>query len=197
MIKGKFIYTASLDHYEWDPKSNNIKVSSIIAEKEFPEDKFKNYIKGELICLIILGVVLISLISIPLFLLTPKAGVITLGVLIISLCLISFLYIRNSIKNGLRYDFGPQKDWIEKESIYELFKEEIEREGKIKIKEEARAKRWRKKHPLEEMIRVALETKDSRAIADLIRYCIDVKGELLPSPPEEDKDKIIVKYLNN
>ena len=192
----KFFYSAKIRTYQWNPDKNKIDVGVTKVTKPWPEEDIKKYKKDYIIAIIFTSLLLGGLGCLGLAFNILIGLCCSVGIFLISL-IIGFIKYFLDLRKDHIYDLGGEGEWIEDTRLKKIFEEEIKRENKCRIKQEAKAKKWRKKNPLEEMIRIALETKDSRVIADLIRYCIDVKGELAPPPPEEDKDKIIVKYLNN
>lgn len=196
MKSGKFFYSATIKTYQWNPDKNEIEIGVTKVEKPWPEEDIKKYRLDYIITILFASFLLSGLGCLGLAFNEIIGLCCSIGILLVTLA-IGFIKYFLDLKKDHIYDLGGEDGWIEDTRLKKIFAEEIEKENKYRIKQEAKAKRWRKKNPLEEMIRIALETKDSRAIADLIRYCIDVKGELTPPPPEEDKGKIIVKYLDN
>ena len=196
MKTGKFFYSAKIKTYHWDPDKNKVEVDLIRVEKRWPEEDIKKYKKDYLITILFASLLLGSLggVGFAFNLLTGLIGTLSLFFFTLTIGFIKYL---TAIQKDYHYDLGYEDGWREDCKLKDIFSEEIEEENIHRIKEEAKAKRWRKKNPLEELIRKSLETKDSKIIAELIRYCIDVKEEVVPQDLEEDKDKIIVKYLDN
>lgn len=196
MKVGDFFYSANIKSYHWNPNKNEVEVGLTRVEKRWPEEDIKKYKKDFLIAILVASFLLGGLGSIGFTfnVLTGLIGTLSLFFFTLTICFIKYL---TTIQKGYCYDLGDEDGWREDCRLKYIFSEEIEKENINRIKEEAKAKRWRKKNPLEELIRKALETKDSKIIAELIRYCIDVKEEVVPQVLEEDKDKIVVKYLDN
>lgn len=196
MKTGKFFYSAKIKTYHWNPNKNEIEVDLTKVEKRWSEEDIKKYKKDYFIAILFTSLLLGGIGSLGFIfnLLTGLIGVLSLFFFTLTIGLIKYLI---TIQKDYYCDLGYEDGWREDCRLKHIFSEEIEKENIHRIKEEAKAKRWRKKNPLEELIRKSLETKNSKTIAELIRYCIDVKEEVAPQALEEDKDKIIVKYLNN
>lgn len=195
MKETKFLYTARILSYKWNKSKNKIEASYIKVEKLWTESDIvkckKDYVRAILVMAFILGC--LGCIG---FAFNWIVGLCSVLALIGISLLIGFINYNHFISHDYTYDLGDEDKDFHEFRLNNIFAEEIERENKFRAKEEAKAKRWRNKHPLEELIRISLESKNPNEIANLIRYCIDVKGELAPPPPEEDKDKIIVRYLS-
>ena len=196
MKTGKFFYSAKIKTYHWNPNKNEIEVNLTKVEKRWSEKDIKKYKKDYLIAILLTSLLLggIGGLGFIFSLLTGLIGVLSLFFFTLTIGLIKYL---TTIQKDYYCDLGYEDGWREDCRLKDIFSEEIEKENIRRIKEETKAKRWRKKHPLEELIRKSLETKDSKIIAELIRYCMDVKEEVVPQALEENKDKIIVKYLDN
>lgn len=196
MKTGKFFYSAKIKTYHWNPNKNEIEVDLTKVEKRWSEKDIKRYKKDYLIAILLTSLLLGGIGSLGFIFnfLTGLIGVLSLFFFTLTIGLIKYL---TTIQKDYYCDLGYEDGWREDCRLKYIFSEEIEKENIRRIKEEAKAKRWRKKNPLEELIRKALETKNSKTIAELIRYCIDIKKEVAPQHLEENKDKIIVKYLDN
>lgn len=196
MKVGDFFYSANIKSYHWNPNKNEVEVGLTRVEKRWPEEDIKNYRKNYLITILFTSLLLGGLGSIGFAfnILTGLIGALSLFFFTLTIYFIKYL---TTIRKGYHYDLGDEDGWREDCRLKHIFSEEIEKENIHRIKEEAKAKRWRKKNPLEELIRKSLETKNSKIIAELIRYCIEVKEEVVSQALEEDKNKIIVKYLDN
>lgn len=196
MKTGKFFYSAKIKTYHWNPNKNEIEVDLTKVEKRWSEKDIKKYKEDYLIAILLTSLLLGGIGSLGFIFnfLTGLIGVLSLFFFTLTIGLIKYL---TTIQKDYYCDLGYEDGWREDCRLKNIFSEEIEKENIRRIKEETKAKRWRKKNPLEELIRKALETKNSKTIAELIRYCIDVKEEAAPQALEKDKDKIIVKYLDN
>ena len=91
--------------------------------------------------------------------------------------------------------------------LQKMFADEINQNRIEKEEQEKLAEKWRKKHPLEEKVRLAL-TMNPNYVADLLRYCELVKPnkntekqrmkrEAEQKRIEEDLKAIKVKYLGD
>lgn len=189
IIKGRHYYYAEIKHYEWCPDCNEIKQSYITVEKDFTPKQRKekhtddvlNLFAHATLCAIIgcfgfMGGLLIGIGT-------------TIGAFILSI-LIELLMTVIFKNHPYSYYLGEQNGWFEDLRLKDIFAEEIENELINKIEQEKLASIWRKKHPLEEKVRLAL-TKNPNYVADLLRYCDLVK------PNKEIKKYIDQKHNND
>ena len=83
-------------------------------------------------------------------------------------------YYLYNYKSEYFYDLGEQDGYREDTRLTYIFAEELAKLKEEKLEQEKLAEKWRKKHPLEEKIRLAL-TQNPNYIADLLRYSELVK----------------------
>ena len=208
MQVSKHYWKADLKKWKWVPEENAIKESYIAVEKKFTSNELKKCLKNDKLCM--LGYFLLGLLVGTIgFLGNVVSGFIFMGAVgILSLGCAMLQYFWNHYKDDYSYYLGEQ------DSVYEtrlllIFAEELAQLHEEKLQQEALAEKWRKKHPLEEKIRLAL-TKNPNYIADLLRYCELVKPnknsvkQLLETEKEQQKKKeekakqsIKVRYLGD
>lgn len=170
----KHYYTAYLKTWKWDPKTNNIDMESKEFSKEFTHKELKNQLFEDKLA--ILGYTLVTaLIGCLGFLGNWVSG-------LIFVCCGAFLGFLIGLLNYLlihyfgefRYDLGEEDGWMEDAKLKYIFLEEITQNQENKKLQEELAAKWRKNHPLEEKIRLAL-TGNPNYIAELLKYCELVK----------------------
>lgn len=200
-------WRASLKKWKWIQEENRIDESYIEVEKDFSNKELKEHLKKEKLA--ILGYTAVgALIGSTGFLGNWFLGLLfTVSVTLFSmLCSILTYYLYN-YKSEYFYDLGEQDGWREDKRLTYIFAEELANLNDEKLKEEELARKWRKKHPLEEKIRLAL-TQNPNYIADLLRYCELVKPNKTTEQQRikrEEKQKEIdlanqaikVKYLGD
>ena len=200
-------YVAGLKNWKWNPETNNIDEYTEEVEKDFTSKELKNSLKEDrwgIFGYTILGASCgsIGFIGNWIFGLSFVIGVAILGYF----CGLLQYYI-NHYKSPYRYYLGEQDGWMEDKNLQYIFLEEIAQRYENKLEQEKLAEKWRKKHPLEEKIRMAM-TGNPNYVADLLRYCELVKPNKTTEQQRikrEEKQKEIelanqaikVKYLGD
>ena len=200
-------WRAELKKWKWIPEENRIDESYIEVEKDFSTKELKEYLKKEKLATLgytLLGALVgcIGFLGNWIFGLLSVAGVALFGMM----CSILTYYLYN-YKSEYFYDLGEQDGYREDTRLTYIFAEELAKLKEEKLEQEKLAEKWRKKHPLEEKIRLAL-TQNPNYIADLLRYCELVKPNKTTEKQRikrEEKQKEIelanqaikVKYLGD
>ena len=168
-------WKCSLKKWEWVPEENELKESHIEVEKDFTKKELKELLREDkqaIIGYFILGLILgcIGFIS--------KSwifGLCSIGITSIVTTAIGLLqYYIDHYAGEYSYYLGSQGEFGEEKRLTLIFAEEIAQLYEEKKQQEELAAKWRKRHPLEEKIRLAL-TMNPNYIADLLRYCELVK----------------------
>ena len=186
----KHYYTAYLKTWKWNSETNNIDMETKEFEKDFTNKELKKQLCEDKWA--ILGYILITtLIGCLRFLGTWVSGLIFMGCGAFLGFLIGLLnYLLTHYFGEFRYDLGEEDGWMEDKELKFIFIEEIAQNQENKKLQEELASKWRKKHPLEEKIRLAM-TGNPNYIADLLKYCELVK------PNKEMKKHIEETYNLN
>ena len=198
-------YAADLKNWKWNPETNNIDEYYEEVEKDFTKKELNAVLRESKLSII--GCTLLGMIVGCLgFMGTWISGLIFIGVLgFIGLACGFLQYYIDHYKSPYRYYLGEQDGWMEDKNLQYIFLEEIAQRYENKLEQEKLAEKWRKKHPLEEKIRMAM-TGNPNYVADLLRYCELVKPNKLTEQQrikrEEQKKKeelakksIQVRYL--
>ena len=207
MRLSRHYYVADLKTWKWNQETNSIDEYYEEVEKDFTSKELKNSLKEDKWAIFgytVLGAICgsIGFIGNWIFGLSFAIGVAILGYF----CGLLQYYI-NHYKSPYRYYLGYQDGSMEYSELKYVFLEEIAERHENKLAEEKLAEKWRKKHPLEEKIRLAL-TQNPNYIADLLRYCELVKPNKTTEKQRikrEEKQKEIdlanqaikVKYLGD
>lgn len=200
-------WRAFLKKWKWIPEENKLDESYIEVEKDFSTKELKEHLKKEKLAILgytLLGALVgcVGFLGNWIFGLVSVASVALFG----TLCSILTYYIYN-YKSEYFYDLGEQDGYREDTRLTYIFAEELAKLKEEKLEQEELARKWRKKHPLEEKIRLAL-TQNPNYIADLLRYCELVKPNKTTEQQRikrEEKQKEIelanqaikVKYLGD
>lgn len=166
-------WKASLKQWKWIPEENKIEESYIEVEKDFSSKELKKHLKIEKVKVLAYSIISGVIGTLGFF------GNWIIGLSMVGICSVLallggiILYYLDNYKNPYHYDLGYQ-DYIEDTQLTYIFAEELAQLKEQQVKQEELAKKWRKKHPLEEKIRLAL-LKNPNYIADLLRYCELVK----------------------
>ena len=200
-------YAADLKNWKWNSETNNIDEYIEEVEKDFTNKELNDVLREGKI--LIIGYMLLGMIAGCLgFIGTWISGLIFIGISGFIGLLCGFLqYYIDHYKSPYRYYLGEQDGWMEDKTLQYIFLEEIAERYENKLAQEKLAEKWRKKHPLEEKIRLAL-TQNPNYIADLLRYCELVKPNKTTEQQRikrEEKQKEIelanqaikVKYLGD
>lgn len=199
-------WKAELKKWKWNPNCNSIDAYYEEYEKDFTTEELKNHLKSEklyiaLCTLLSTGVGCLGFISswILGLILIGTFGLLTFGVGISIYCI-------NHYKSDYSYFLGYE-DMDRDPELEKTFADEINQNRIEKEEQEKLAEKWRKKHPLEEKVRLAL-TMNPNYVADLLRYCElvkpnkntekqRIKREAEQKRIEEDLKAIKVKYLGD
>lgn len=201
-------WKASLKQWKWIPEENSIEESYVEVEKDFSSKELKKHLKIEKLKILACSMLSGTIGTLGFF------GNWIIGLSMVGICFMLallggiILYYLDNYKNPYHYDLGYQ-DYIEDTRLTYIFAEELAQLKEQQIKQEELAKKWRKKHPLEEKIRLAL-TKNPNYIADLLRYCelvkpnkkslkqlLETEKERQEKKQEKDNQTIKVKYLGD
>lgn len=207
---GEYFYKADLKSYKFNPDTNNIDVIRVEKTKSFTKDQIHNYIKSKMYPALTLSIIIalfFSLISTAIshsFL----SFIIVFFISVIICSSMCYLYYYALKYKDHTFYIGSQDNFCTdfcREDLNDIFADEIseleaERDVQLKI-----AEKWRRKHPLEEKIKLAL-TGNPNFIADLLRYCElvkpnkttekqRVKREEEQKKIEKAKSSIQVKYI--
>lgn len=168
-------YTAYLKTWNWNPETNNIDMETKEFEKDFTNKELKKQLCEDK--WVILGYTLLTaLIGCMGFLGTWEFGLIFMGCGALLGFLIGLInYYAQHYFGVFKYDLGEEDGFMEDAKLKYIFIEEIAQNQDNKKLQEELALKWRKKHPLEEKIRLAL-TGNPNYIADLLKYCDLVKS---------------------
>lgn len=200
-------WRASLKKWKWVQEENKLSESYIEVEKDFSTKELKEHLKKEKLA-ILSSAGLGALIGCIGFLGNWIFGLFSVVIVALFSVLCSMVtYYLYNYKSEYFYDLGEQDGWREDTRLTYIFAEELATLSEEKLKEEELARKWRKKHPLEEKIRLAL-TQNPNYIADLLRYCELVKPNKTTEQQRikrEEKQKEIdlanqaikVKYLGD
>ena len=174
MKLSRHYYTAQLQKHTWVPEENTIKITYVDFEKDFSEKELKKHLHFERLAL--LGYFIVGLLIGCLgFLGDWIFGLIfALSIGLVSLSAGLIIYFIYNYKCDYRYDLGEENGYFQDSKLIFIFAEELADLREDKLNQELLAEKWRKKHPLEEKIRLAL-TQNPNYIADLLRNCELVK----------------------
>ena len=197
-------YTARIKNWKWNPETNHIDECYEDVEKDFSSQQLKDTLSADkwaIFGYFILGLV-VGCIG---FMGTWISGLIFMGVSgFIGLVCGSLQYYLDHYKGQYRYDLGEQDGFMEDSKLQYIFLEEIAQRYESKLKQEKLAERWRKKHPLEEKVRMAM-TGNPNYVAQLLLYCELVKShsdlkkhidKTSNNIKDDSNNEITVKYLN-
>lgn len=168
-------WKAELKQWEWVPEENAIKESYIAVEKDFTDAELQICLRDDK--LVILGYFFLGLLvgSVG-FIGNWVAGLISMGgvgILAVGCALLKYQFDHH--KNPYSHYLGEEDGYMCEHRLTLIFAEELAQLQESKIKQEKLAAKWRKKHPLEEHVRLAL-SGNPNYIADLLRYCELVKA---------------------
>lgn len=207
---GGYFYKADLKSYMFNPDTNNIDIIGVEATKPFTKDQIHNHIKSNMYPALTLSVIVTLFFSLIATVISHSflSFIIVFFISAIICSLVCYLYYYNLKYKDHTFYIGSQDNFctdfcsvnLTEIFAYEISELEAERDMQLKI-----AEKWRKKHPLEEKIRLAL-TGNPNLIADLLKYCElvkpnkntekqRVKREEEQKKIEEAKSSIQVKYI--
>lgn len=168
----KHYYLAKLKKWEWDSTTNSLTEGYVEVEKEFTAKELETKIR-EFKHMAILQTLILILVGSLGFLMSWLIGlVLTASFGIISIIYSSVYFHINHCIEDYIIDLGWQDDLTNKNinALNQVFQEELLKIEKENNRSCALALKWRKKHPLEEKVRLAL-MGNPNAIAELLRYC--------------------------